>query len=168
MICQECQKKEAHIFFKQIINNQLTQYVLCSDCARKKGISASPSNLFLQLAFGPGGFLPPVAQKRPGIARCRSCGSRLSDLEEYGGLGCPDCYESFQQPLAGLLARIHGADRHTGKKPPQPAAPGKEARPFPAEPDLEALRQKLKAAIAREDFEAAAKLRDEIRRLGKP
>ena len=61
----------------------------------------------------------------------------------------------MQNPTSTLLSHIHGHTRHTGKT----------ARTSGAQaPDLQ---QQLKVAIAREDFERAAELRDELKRRKK-
>jgi protein arginine kinase activator len=56
-----------------------------------------------------------------------------------------------------LLENIHGDTRHCGKTP----------RRYPqtkkAEAELLQLRQRLKRAVEREDYEEAARLRDQIR-----
>jgi protein arginine kinase activator len=115
--------------------------------------------------------------------RCPSCGLRLADLRDTGRLGCAACYEAFAQALSELIPRIHGFSSHAGKRPgtpagnaPSGAAPGaagagKGSREAPARgeaPAAEAarLRGQLREAIAREDFEGAARLRDRLRELG--
>ena len=55
------------------------------------------------------------------------------------------------------MRKLHGADRHIGAAPAAPEQP--QADP------VEALRAQLKAAVESEDYEQAARLRDEIRRM---
>ena len=58
-----------------------------------------------------------------------------------------------------LLENIHGETRHCGKSP----------RRYPqtkkTEAELVQLRQRLKRAVDREDYEEAAKIRDQIKTL---
>jgi protein arginine kinase activator len=58
-----------------------------------------------------------------------------------------------------LLENIHGDTKHVGKTP----------RRYPqtkqAEAELLQLRQRLKRAVDREDYEEAAKVRDQIKTL---
>ena len=78
-------------------------------------------------------------------------------------LGCAGCYDSFSDALLVDLRKIHGETHHLGKAPKgQAKAPAIRAVVTPA-----GLRQRLAEAIAREDFEAAAQLRDQIRALEK-
>jgi protein arginine kinase activator len=92
--------------------------------------------------------------------RCGFCGLAFKDFRESGRLGCPHCYSTFETPLRALLRRIHGGTQHMGKVylPPDPSASEMEKR-------LETLRRKLQRAVETEDFERAARLRDEIRTL---
>ena len=38
MICSQCQKKEASVHFKGVINNKTIKLDLCEDCAEKSGL----------------------------------------------------------------------------------------------------------------------------------
>ena len=62
------------------------------------------------------------------------------------------------------MARIHGSAQHTGRA----YAGGAELKLSKAEAArrLEQLRAELNEAVSREDFEAAARLRDAMKRLG--
>jgi protein arginine kinase activator len=58
-----------------------------------------------------------------------------------------------------LLESIHGDARHCGKTPRQSAASKQ------IEGELTQLRSRLKQAVIKEDYEEAARLRDQIRQL---
>ena len=68
---------------------------------------------------------------------------------------------AFDEQLAPLLRRIHGSSRHTGKVPRRSQGAIRFAR------ELERLREELRLAVQREEFEKAAELRDRIRALEK-
>lgn len=74
-------------------------------------------------------------------------------------MGCGQCYETFADQLGPLLRKVHSATEHTGKTPKRAAGPLKLKR------EIQALRRELQAAVAEEDFERAAQLRDRIREL---
>lgn len=38
MLCQSCQKNQATTHIKTIINGELTEYMLCPECAKKNGL----------------------------------------------------------------------------------------------------------------------------------
>lgn len=88
---------------------------------------------------------------------------RLSyaEFERTGRLGCAQCYRDFSDQLKPLLQRIHGRAQHAGRRP---AA----FRPSPEDERaarVNELRQKMDEAVASENFEDAAKYRDELRKL---
>ena len=72
-----------------------------------------------------------------------------------GRLGCPADYQVFARGLLPLLGRSHGATRHVGKTPGRPTEAADRHRLR--------LRSDFRAAIAREDYEMAASLRDQLR-----
>ena len=61
------------------------------------------------------------------------------------------------------MARIHGAAQHAGRA--YADAPELKLSKAETARRLAELREALKEAVAREDFEAAARLRDELKRL---
>ena len=74
-------------------------------------------------------------------------------------MGCAECYTAFQFQLRPLLRRIHGDTRPRGKQPTR----GGEGAALTRQ--IQRLHDDLQRAVEREDFESAAQLRDEIRRL---
>src|SRR5260370_16286004 len=92
-----------------------------------------------------------------GQQECPDCGIKFVDFRNNHRLGCSRDYQVFQAELMPLLENIHGETRHCGKTP----------RRYPqtkkAEAELLQLRQRLKRAVEREDYEEAARLRDQIR-----
>jgi protein arginine kinase activator len=84
---------------------------------------------------------------------CPNCGLRFMEFRVGGRLGCPADYEAFGPGLLPLVRKLQGASRHVGKVPARGQRPGGRLR----------LRAELREAIAREDYEAAAHLRDRLR-----
>lgn len=110
---------------------------------------------------------PAPPQAKP-LLQCPHCGYQFSAFQQSGRLGCPRCYESFQQVLQPLIASIHGNVEHVEGEAPAGPSPEGMTDPPVSEP-LAALRKRLKEAVRGERFEEAAKLRDEIHALeGKP
>ena len=101
-----------------------------------------------------------AAQCRTG-KRCPGCGSTYADIAESGKVGCPQCYETFGDELSHLIGSVHGTTTHTGCVPSRHRAKKERAD------RLRALKKDLEAAISAEEYERAAKLRDEIRSLEK-
>lgn len=112
MICTSCQKAEAVVFVKTIVNNEVSQAAYCASCA-SQGQSLAPADALLELLSGGG---PPRARTHP--ARCPACQTSYADFKRSGRLGCPECYDVFSGPIKSLLPRIHaGAYEHRGKSP---------------------------------------------------
>ena len=90
---------------------------------------------------------------------CPLCRITFLDFRNTGRLGCPHDYEVFRDELMPLLENIHEETRHAGKVPKR--APRGSRR----QTTLIQLRNDLKRAIAAEDYETAARVRDEIKNL---
>ena len=90
---------------------------------------------------------------------CTSCGTDLADLADQGRLGCPDCYRHFHGQLAAILTRFHGSDAHVGLMPLSRTPEVHSRR------EIARFRSLIDLAVAREDYEEAARLRDQIEDL---
>lgn len=161
---------------------------LCEQCARQQGVSvggvggATPiTQLLTQFITAPGQGAPKPAPGGQAQAKptnmCPSCGLGYAQFRNNGLLGCPDCYVAFEGQLAPLLARAHeGGTHHTGKRAqrlrnqPETARPASSAATPNKADDAEAefrskvaaTRRRLNEAVAAEQYELAAKLRDEL------
>lgn len=173
MLCDVCKKKEAKIYYTEIINGKKTEQHLCEDCATEhstfKAISAL-SNQEVSLGgmlFGLLGNLNKteeveVSSEAPS---CKTCGLTYEEFLKNGKFGCPNCYQNFGKVLNKNLRSIHGADMHTGKKPVGYISEAK--RLVNQLPELEKLSIQLQQAVEQEQYEEAAKLRDRIKELKK-
>lgn len=162
MVCDNCGSGDAVVHLTQIVNNEMSTFHLCEKCAAEKGLETTPEPVNFPLTdfLAQMGESETASPRSVGDEGCSFCGLTFKDFRETGRLGCPHCYATFEAPLRGLLRRIHGGTQHMGKVylPPDPSASEMEKR-------LEALRRKLQRAVDAEDFERAARLRDEIRTL---
>ena len=91
--------------------------------------------------------------------KCQQCGFSQADFKKTGRLGCPDCYEHFEEGVEGLLKTMHKGTRHTGKAP----AVWQQTKDYIDQ--MHELQTLLDKAIAKEDYEKAAELRDKIANL---
>ena len=161
MKCQNCEA-EATIFFKEVVDGNLREIHLCENCAAEKGFhlvieqnKLSIANQFIWMAEN----LYPESAAKVGTVQCPSCGMRYSQFARTGRVGCQGCYAAFEVQMRQILRRVHGATQHKGKGPGQNEEAMRHRR------GLERLREELNRAIEREEFENAARLRDQIRRL---
>lgn len=171
MLCEKCGKKEATFYYRENVNGVEKSWKLCADCAAQlqKSGEISGGSAFgedyltqMQKLFSGddlfGSLLSPQKERTTGKT-CSLCGSSFADLSRMGKVGCPRCYEAFANELIPSIRRIHGRTEHTGHTP----------RKFQAETEkkqkIAALEQELKKAIAEENYEHAAELRDNLRAL---
>jgi len=99
--------------------------------------------------------------KKDNEIKCEKCAMTYSQFAKGGRLGCDNCYALYGSKLEYLFKRIHGNVRHTGKIPKRS---GKVIR---FRQELNAAKIELQKAVLNEEFELAAKLRDEIKELEK-
>lgn len=163
MQCDNCHERPAAIHLTQIVDNSVTTVHLCEDCAADKGVQAGASTAKLPLA----GLMASVGQGAAALLHgeddraCGFCGARLQDFRDSGRLGCPHCYETFEQHLRDLLRRIHGSSQHVGEV----YLPASGAQYSDSERFLAEMREQLRRAVDAENFELAAELRDRIRSM---
>lgn len=162
MLCDICGKKEATVHLTEIINDQMTKLHLCEECAKKKGAEMEEHFGLADLLAGLADLGTPVETIKEKKFKCPSCGLAYSDFKKIGKLGCGQCYETFKSYLVPLFKRIHGSDAHVGKIPRK-----KKKLLKTKKVNVEELKRRLKRAIELEEFEEAAKLRDEIKKYEK-
>lgn len=157
MFCDICQKNNATVHLTEIINDKVVEMHICQVCAQVK---TDELNKHLNIS----GFLGSLAdmvgefpQER--VLKCPSCGLSYDDFKKKGRLGCGKCYETFRRLLLPLLKKIHSATRHTGK------APLHLEKRASSQLKTKELHQHLQRAIQLEEYEEAAKLRDQIKEL---
>lgn len=165
MLCQNCGKNPATTHYKENINGQMREMHLCPECAAKlTGGVPTMNSMFHDAFFGGNHFFSTPftslwngAQAIGGGRRCPTCGMTESELRRSGRAGCGDCYSNFSDILLPYIKKLHGAAAHIGSTP--------SASRAPAENPVVGLREKLNEAVQAENYEEAARLRDEIRRL---
>lgn len=164
MLCDICGKNPATVHLTEIIDDQITELHLCEKCAQEKSVAMEQQFGLADLLAGLSEFGTPKEEKEAVKIKCANCGLGFEDFKKIGRLGCSDCYPTFKRYLAPLLRRIHGSSQHVGKTPIKVVA---ASRGVKKKPNLEEMRRKLQMAIEREEFEEAAKIRDQIKELEK-
>jgi protein arginine kinase activator len=155
MICQRC-KNEASVHLTEGRGGERHELHLCANCARKCGLVFPESSPDPTLdAVVQNLIIANVGELVGELARlsCPDCGMKFMEFRATGRMGCPQDYRVFGQGLIPLLQRVHGATRHVGKTARQRLGAMTRLN----------LRSLLRAAIAREDYEEAARLRDQLR-----
>ena len=162
MLCQICGKNPSTVHFTEIHDNKMSEIHVCERCAEERSIQPGAKKGTFDLAD----LLTHMAdsmttndEERVGNVSCPRCGLRYSAFKETGRLGCAECYTAFRLQLRPLLRRIHGDTRHRGKAPTRDGEGARRTR------QIHRLHDELQRAVEREEFEHAASIRDEIRRL---
>lgn len=172
MLCERCNKKKATVFYRENISGRVRVLRLCGECTEileaageLEDISAAIAGFASPFFRGEeGGILLPFPSlwggtPRSGGGKCPLCGITFGEISSTGKVGCAMCYDTFSEALAGVVRVTHGKAVHTGR-----ASAGARARKERAE-RLANLKRELKEAVSSEQFETAATLRDEIRRM---
>ena len=153
MKCQRCPKPATLHITEVLSDDRYEEFHFCEDCAKKylypnsNGKKPSTSNAMAEM------------NDDPSAKQCRECGIKFVEFRNSGRLGCPHDYRAFQAELIPLLESIHGQTRHSGKTPRR--LPRKKA----TQQEISRLRKDLLQAVNKEDYEVAARIRDQIRRL---
>ncbi len=165
--CDHCSRPATH-HSVEVVNGKKTEKHLCSVHAEAEGLTIKavhqPINELLTnfVKLSAGIDTEPDAPGTPQTKdlACDRCGTTYAQFRESTLLGCPHCYAMFEKPLGNLLERAHeGATHHIGKVPRR-AGVGEQRQE-----QLTRLRRRLHDAVDAEDYELAAKLRDELTTL---
>lgn len=185
MICQKCNQNQATVHYKQSLNGQNTEIYLCPICYHK---------LHSEDGFGWNSLFSGLQVERTKSLHCEKCGTTYEHFINGGKFGCANCYEAFDEKLEHVLKRLHGNSQHLGRVPQNNqnqeqnidhdkllnienndiSKPEPDKKQLAAEKRLEKariklldLKQSMSAAVKEEDYEQAAKIRDEIKKMEK-
>lgn len=192
MLCQKCNKKVATVFISTIVNGKNTQMYLCTDCAKELHDNMNPD---IKIPFPINDILTNmelsedtinewinefkdmedkgqidelVQHENPETLQhnnqheditCNFCNTSFDEYKKTGKLGCGKCYSTFRKQLKPIIEGIYGYLEHIGKFPKN------EFKDTEIVKTVEQLKEKLNMAIQEEEYEQAAKLRDEILQL---
>lgn len=162
--CSSCKQNEAKVKLTKLIKGTVEELYLCQECAARQSPyqkKLTPPQLDEILMGILGQAKAEGATKISGASdlTCATCGLPFGSYRETLLLGCSDCYDSFEKQLTADLRKFHGSTVHRGRVPNDaPAQLSVQRSP-------QELKKRLQDAVKAEDFELAAKLRDELRDL---
>ncbi len=167
MQCDVCHSKEAKVFLTQIVKGKIQKVNLCNDCSHERGVDDPAGFALTELLTGLGTTeeteKPGNGSHEPKSAepaqKCPVCGFTQADFKKTARLGCSECYRTFSDSLGNLLKAMHKGSSHTGKMP------ARLAQTHAQDERLRSLQDDLQRAVTEENYESAASLRDQIRRL---
>ena len=152
MLCEECGINQAEVVVTTVVNGESASRHLCRECLKKYQTGEMQAVLAAILA----GMAQ--KQKSPDIT-CPRCGETYAQFQKSGILGCAGCYQAFRKELTPLITRVQGRAQHAGRRP----AVNEEEQEMLTR--REELRTRMEAAVAEENFEEAALLRDQLRAM---
>lgn len=156
ILCENCHQNVATVHLTEIIQQEKKEIHLCSDCANDKGITLKPFFVLNDVLGSLVGEEDIAVEEAPS---CEHCGLSYSDFRQHGRLGCAKDYDVFKKQLHPFLEKVHNSLFHCGKVPGNSQEQMKDAQ------QIVKLRKNLNDAVEGEDYETAARLRDELRQL---
>lgn len=163
MMCDECGERPATIRLMSIVDGEKVSRNLCAHCLID--VKKTMPNLDLPGLDGIlANLLAAAKQFEPKEEQelditCPNCGMTHAQFRETGLLGCAGCYQAFEEQLTPVMNRAHGAAQHVGR------TPSNVGTDIGQKISIYTLKQQLQKAIAEEEYEQAAVLRDKIREL---
>lgn len=166
------------MFLTQIVKNEVTELTLCERCAKERGffdpqtltfaekffpsmIQEKVADLIHQLS-GPQKKTSPASSAGDMLSRCPVCDFKIEDYYKTERMGCPHCYKVFAEDFTPELKKaLSLSPAGDAEGTTDDSGAGKAAAPV-SRRDLEL---ELKKAVAQENYELAARLRDRIKTL---
>lgn len=156
--CRRC-AKPATLHITEIRDGNAVAVHLCETCAREYLENSADSDSPTAASDLASKLEELIADTGDSPLVCPNCGISFGEFRENGRFGCPHDYTEFMAELLPLLENIHEDSKHVGKHPRSMVVGTEE------QARLIQLRNEQRQAIEMEDYEAAARLRDEIATL---
>ncbi|MEP6685264.1 MAG: UvrB/UvrC motif-containing protein [Verrucomicrobiota bacterium] len=131
---------------------------LCDACSKEKGVQDPTGFALADLLLGIGAA-EEIEKGGGPTQKCPVCGFTQADFKKTGRLGCSACYVTFGEALGTLLKAMHKGTEHVGK------LPQRAYREIELSDRMRALNENLQKAVQEENYESAATLRDQIKKL---
>lgn len=154
MLCEECGNNPAEVLMTTVVNGEAVTRHLCRECVKKYKAGDIQAVLAAVLAA------MNQKEKKPDLT-CPRCGETYAEFQKTGKMGCAECYQAFRSELTPLIMKVQGRAQHAGRRPPVSQEEQERLQ------KMEELRSRMEAAVALENFEEAALLRDELRSMNR-
>lgn len=171
MLCEFCKKNEATVHITKIINGVKQEFNLCEKCANENGeFNFVPKIDFFSSPFTfqnvLSGMMDYIANSNNTAQHnldvtCSNCNLNFEEFKRTGLVGCSNCYKNFGSTLIPIIKRVQGNLEHTGK------IPKRVGKNLIHKKKLIELKNELQKCIDNEEYEKAAKIRDEIKEINK-
>lgn len=170
MLCEKCKKNEAKINLITVVNGQKHEIWLCENCV--KDISNIPffssigqnanipfQSMLTEMLSNADNNKVNIDNNKIKEIVCSNCGLTYDEFKKTGKLGCSDCYEEFKIVLEPRIKSLQAGVKHVGKIPKM------KGEEFMRRRKLKNLKEEMQKLIVAEEYERAAIVRDEIKKL---
>ena len=170
MLCEKCKKNEAKINLITVVNGQKHEIWLCENCV--KDISNIPffssigqnanipfQSMLTEMLSNADNNKVNIDNNKIKEIVCSNCGLTYDEFKKTGKLGCSDCYEEFKVVLEPRIKSLQVGVKHVGKIPKMKGEELMRRR------KLKNLKEEMQKLIVAEEYERAAIVRDEIKKL---
>lgn len=172
MLCERCKTREANILYTEIKDGVRKEHHFCTVCAKEMDFSQY-SDIFdgeFPLSKILSGLFRVENKSNDNIRykniKCPSCKMSYQEFIDKQKFGCKDCYEVFNLFIAENIKQLQGSDIHIGKKPKKILKASDVDKIIIKDDDRIAdLKEKIRIAILNEQYEKAARYRDEIKNI---
>ena len=170
MLCAKCKKNEAKVNLITVVNGEKHEIWLCENCVK------DISNIPFFSSIGQNGTLPfqgmltEILSSVGSKAKidntnnvneiiCPNCGLTYDEFKKTGRLGCSECYVAFKVVLEPRIKSLQAGVKHVGK------IPHMKGQEIIRRRKLKDLKSEMQKLIVTEEYERAAVVRDEIKKL---
>ncbi|MFT4552786.1 MAG: protein arginine kinase activator [Chlamydiales bacterium] len=158
--CSEC-RKEVEVYYSEIIGSTIIRTCMCKECPiLDQRLHGQLADKATETSIGMGAGLC-----------CGNCDTTLEAVRTGNPLGCEDCYDVFSDVIvmemlvSGKISQRVQMDKSRKSVPLHIGyAPGEKITTNPSL-RLIALNEALNDTLAREEYEQAAWIRDQIKEL---
>ena len=160
--CEICKERWATVHLTDLVaEGEKREMHLCEECAQKKGVAIRAPETTVADILSAILSSSQLSKQRSEFAKvtCPGCGMSYGDFLSSGRLGCGSDYIVFDKALTPFLEKVQGSTRHTGK------VPSRVGEDVVKTTQLIKLRQELRQAVEKEEYEKAAQVRDRIQSL---
>lgn len=159
MKCDICKKNEAIIFVRNISGQLDVELHLCHECAKTRNVAIPGKDKEVSLSSLLSAEIQNALNYSPGAKLCTACGKSVQSLTQTKIAGCPQCYVSLKREIISLLKNENLYPSYTGSI-------SKQHEQFDSNLNERLrLQMNLEKAIASEDYEHAAFIRDKLKIL---
>ncbi|MGD0785797.1 MAG: UvrB/UvrC motif-containing protein [Sedimentisphaerales bacterium] len=166
MQCEICKARTATVHLTEIVDGQRTESHLCQNCAQKEGVTIKNQlslNELLSSLIAAHQQTDENTGSEKSSRACPDCGITMEQFRKQALLGCPKDYEVFENDLHEIIEKTQDNNTtHKGKVPVQTHI--SPTSKLEEQSKMEDLKKQLSEAVEKEDYELAAKIRDQLKK----